>query len=643
MRIYLLSLVVGITALYCSAINPVIPKPLNYTAASGELVLKTIADVYLNLVDTLPGISSPEGYMLKVTPDSAAVYAKSQAGLYYGLVTLKEMAGDRNRIPACTITDEPRFSYRGMMLDISRHFRDKEFIKKQIDAMARLKLNTLHLHLTDAAGWRIQIDKYPELTEFAAWRKGATWKEWNESGNNYCHESDTTAQGGYLTKADIKEIVEYAAERYITVIPEIEMPSHSEEVTATYPNLSCNHNRGGQSDFCVGNEETFEFLQNVLDEVIELFPGKYIHIGGDEASKQAWKECELCRKRMKDNSLEDVDQLQSYLIGRIEKYLNSKGKKLLGWDEIMEGGLTPDATVMSWRGTQGGIAAAKSGHDAIMSPGAYCYLDGYQDAPYSQPEAIGGYLPLQKVYAYNPVPDSVSSDIAGHIIGIQGNLWCEYIPTADNAEYMLYPRMFAIAETAWTPDSLKNYPDFRLRAENLAADMKSKGYNVFDITHEIGNKPEAQRPENHLAVGKPVKYNIPWWNRYPAGGTATLTDGKRGGWNYNDQLWQGFLSRGDNRMDVTVDLESIQPVKFIGVEFMQLIGPGVWFPSSVQFLISDNGVDFTPLTTIEHEQKPSEGVSFKEYVWKGIARARYVRVIAKAKEGCQFADEIIIR
>ncbi|MDE6651291.1 MAG: family 20 glycosylhydrolase [Paramuribaculum sp.] len=638
-----LMLLIGFAALNSYAVNPIIPKPLNYTKASGELALKSIDDVMLHIVDTIPGISSPEGYMLKVTPDSAVVSAKSQAGLYYGLVTLKEMADKGNRIPACTVIDEPRFSYRGMMLDISRHFRDKEFIKKQIDAMARLKLNTLHLHLTDAAGWRLEIKRYPRLTEYAAWRKGNTWKEWNENGNKYAESTDPDAVGGFLTQDDAREIVEYAAERHITVIPEIEMPSHSEEVTAAFPDLSCTHDPAGQSDFCVGNEATFEFLENVLNEVMDIFPSEVIHIGGDEAGKQAWKDCELCRKRMEENSLENVDQLQSYLIERIEKYLNSKGRKLLGWDEIMEGGLAPNATVMSWRGTEGGIKAATGGHKAIMSPGGYCYLDGYQDAPYSQPEAIGGYLPLEKVYSYNPVPDTITPEIADYIIGVQGNLWCEYIPTAEHAEYMLYPRMFAIAETAWTADSLKNYGDFRLRAENLAADMKSKGYNVFDITHEIGNKPEAQRPENHLAVGKPVKYNIPWWNRYPAGGTATLTDGKRGGWNYNDQLWQGFLSRGDNRMDVTVDLESIQPIKYVGVEFMQLIGPGVWFPSSVQFLISDNGVDFTPLTTIEHEQKPTDGVSFKEYAWKGIARARYVRVIAKAKEGCQFADEIIIR
>lgn len=676
MKKILLPILVLCSGLHAAAQNGIIPKPKSVEPSTGSLTIKPGAPiavradksnaanlaryaagwmhlkptsgnaregVAMEIVEALPQISSPEGYVLTVTPDSATIKATDAQGLFYGLVTLSELAPDGKDIPAMTIIDEPRFKYRGMMLDISRNFRDKDFIKKQIDAMARLKLNNLHLHLTDAAGWRLEIKRYPQLTDYAAWRKGATWKDWNAAGNQYCHATDSAAQGGFLTQDDAREIVEYAASKYINVIPEIEMPSHSEEVTATFPELSCTHNPKGQPDFCVGNEKTFEFLQNVLDEVIEIFPSKIIHIGGDEASKQAWKDCDLCKKRMEENSLGNVDELQSYLIERIEKYLNSKGRDLLGWDEIMEGGLAPNAAVMSWRGIEGGIKAAQSGHRAIMSPGGYCYLDSYQDAPQSQPEAIGGYLPLRRVYSYNPIPDSISHEIADHMIGIQGNLWCEYIPTAEHAEYMLYPRMFAIAEVGWTPDNLKNYDDFLPRVKNLTADFRNKGYNIFDINTEIGNKPEAQRPEKHLALGKTVTYNIPWWRNYPAAGTGTLTDGVRGGWNYSDRLWQGFLSRGDNRMDVTVDLEKVTPITFVSAEFMQLIGPGVWFPSLVEIQVSDNGTDFTTLATIEHEQKPTDGVSFKEYSWTGSASARYIRYIAKAKEGCLFTDELIVR
>lgn len=662
-----------LSAAFFAGATGIIPRPASQTQGEGSLVLtpqspltvkapaQSASDlrefaaswrsfgtgktpgITLDSVSSLPGLSSPEAYILEVTPKGATVKATGSAGLFYGLVTLRQLAHGGDTIPCVTVTDEPRMPYRGMMLDISRHFRDKNFILKQIDAMALLKLNNLHLHLTDAAGWRIEIDRYPELTEYAAWRPGRTWKEWNAGGNLYSHRGDSCAFGGFLTKNDAREIVEYAAKRHINVIPEIEMPSHSEEVTAAYPELSCTHSPKGQPDFCVGNEKTFEFLQNVLDEVMEIFPSKVIHIGGDEASKQAWKECELCKARMDKENLKDVDELQSYLIKRMESYLNSKGRRLLGWDEIIEGGLAPNAEVMSWRGTEGGIAAAKDGHDAIMSPGGYCYLDSYQDAPATQPEAIGGYLPLERVYSYNPVPDTLSAEIANHIKGIQGNLWCEYIPTAEHAEYMLYPRMFAVAEIGWTPQALRSYSDFLPRVKTLTSEMKARGYNAFDITTAVGNKPEAYRPEEHKGVGKKVTYNIPWWKNYPAGGKATLTDGIRGGWNYSDGLWQGYLSRGDNRMDVTVDLEEVTDITFIGAEFMQLIGPGVWMPAKVEISVSDNGTDFTPLATIDHKQEATEGVSFKEYSWSGNTKARYVRYVAKSNEGVLFTDELIIR
>ncbi len=377
----------------------------DYLVASSMNLKPVIAEeghnVVLKQVAELPEVNSSEGYVLTVTPDQVLIRATSGAGLFYGVQTMLQMV-DEKGLPAGVITDEPRFAYRGFMMDVSRHFFDKEFIKKQMDALAYYKLNRLHLHLTDAAGWRLEIKKYPRLTEFAAWREFPTWKEWWNNGRRYEEEGSKDAHGGYYTQDDIRELVAYAQERFITVIPEIEMPAHSEEVLTAYPELSCTHEPYKQADFCVGNEKTFEFLENVLTEVMELFPSEYIHIGGDEAGKASWPTCKLCQTRMKKEGLKDVNELQSYLIHRIEVFLNAHGRKLLGWDEILEGGLAPNATVMSWRGTEGGMKAVDSGHMAIMSPGEFCYFDSYQDAPDSQPEAIGGHLAVGKKVAYGP-------------------------------------------------------------------------------------------------------------------------------------------------------------------------------------------------------------------------------------------------
>lgn len=600
-----------------------------------------IPAVRLILTEHLEGVDSFEGYELKVDSKGATVRATGAPGLFYGLQTLIQLADGTDILPWIEIIDYPRLEYRGMMLDISRHFRDKDFIKKQIDAVAKLKINRLHLHLTDAAGWRLEIKQYPELTEYAAWRPQETWKEWNDAGNNYISGKSPYAHGGFLTQEDAKDIVEYAADRYITVIPEIELPSHSEEVTATFTEISCTH--GKQPDVCVGNEKTFEFFENVLDEVMEIFPSEYIHIGGDEASKQAWKECELCLARMQNEGLENVDELQSYMIHRIEEYINSKGRNIIGWDEIMEGGLAPNATVMSWRGTEGGIKAAESGHKAIMTPGAYCYLDSYQDAPATQPEAISGYLPLNKVYSYNPVPDTLPEDIKPWIQGVQGNLWCEYIPTAQHAEYMLYPRMIAIAEIGWSPQEKRDWEDFYPRAIKINDRMQSEGYHVFDLKGEVGNRREALIEEDHLGKGKNVIYNVPWWKNYNANFEKTLTDGKRGSWTYGDGVWQGFLYKGDQRVDVTIDLEKETDITYIGADFMQITGPGVWLPATVVISVSDDGENFRELTTIEHQQKNTSGLSFKTFAWEGNDKARYVRYVARSFEGCLFTDEIIIK
>ena len=604
--------------------------------------------LFLLITPKIPQLPSPESYTLSVTSQRIEIRATSGAGLFYGMQTLLQLMQPASTgsysVPSVEIEDTPRFAYRGLMLDVSRHFSTKEFIKKQIDALAYYKINRLHLHLTDAAGWRLEIKKYPLLTDFAAWRTDPTWKKWWNGGRKYLRYDEPGASGGYYTQDDIREILEYARQHYITVIPEIEMPSHSEEVLAAYPQLSCSGEPYKNSDFCVGNEETFTFLENVLTEVMELFPSEYIHVGGDEAGKSAWKTCPKCQKRMKDEHLANVDELQSYLIHRIEKFLNNHGRRLLGWDEILQGGIAPNATVMSWRGEEGGIAAVTSGHHAIMTPGAYCYLDSYQDAPYSQPEAIGGYLPLKKVYAYDPVPASLTAEQAKLVYGVQGNLWVEYIPTPEHVEYMIYPRMLALAEVAWSAPERKSWPDFHTRALSAVADLQKKGYHPFDLSREIGSRPESLQPVSHLALGKKVTYNSSYIPHYPAQGNTALTDGIRGDWTYGDGSWQGFIS--DNRLDVTIDMEKETPIHSITAAFMQVVGAEVFLPETVIISISDDGINFTELQKQHFEVSKETPIRFTDISWQGEAKGRYVRYQAQAGSefgGWIFTDEIIVK
>ena len=445
--------------------------------------------LFLLITPKTTQLPSPESYTLSVTSQRIEIRATSGAGLFYGMQTLLQLMQPASTgsysVPSVEIEDTPRFAYRGLMLDVSRHFSTKEFIKKQIDALAYYKINRLHLHLTDAAGWRLEIKKYPLLTDFAAWRTDPTWKKWWNGGRKYLRYDEPGASGGYYTQDDIREILEYARQHYITVIPEIEMPSHSEEVLAAYPQLSCSGEPYKNSDFCVGNEETFTFLENVLTEVMELFPSEYIHVGGDEAGKSAWKTCPKCQKRMKDEHLANVDELQSYLIHRIEKFLNNHGRHLLGWDEILQGGIAPNATVMSWRGTEGGIAAARMGHYAIMTPESHCYLDHYQDDPETQPLAFGACIPIGQTYSYDPAPDSLGSDICKYILGVQGNVWAEYLPTYEHAEYMIYPRIIALAEVGWTPMENKHPESFKRRINNEIRYIRTKGYNPFTLSEQV--------------------------------------------------------------------------------------------------------------------------------------------------------------
>ena len=585
---------------------------------------------------------APESYRLEVRKDGVRITSADDAGAFYAQQTLAQMISEDNgvkEVQCCVVNDCPRFSYRGLHFDVSRHLRSLDFLKKQIDAMALYKMNRMHIHLTDAAGWRMEIEAYPKLTSFAAWRPQQKWKDWWYGDRLYVEEGTEGAYGGYYTKDQMRELVEYARQRHIEVIPEIEMPGHSEEVLAAYPELSCKGTAYSQGEFCVGNEETFRFLETVLEEVMEVFPSEMIHIGGDEANKAHWKECPKCQQRMQAEGLADVDELQSYLIKRIARFVESKGRRIVGWDEILDGGLAQGATVMSWRGEEGGIEAMRMGHDVIMTPGRYCYLDHTQDAPFKEPESIGGYLPLDSVYVYDPA--SKTMDLPGRLLGIQGNLWSEYVVTDSHAEYMYWPRALAIAETGWSQPERKDPADFRRRASAAVARLKGMGYEPFDLAEEYGERKLAQTGLDHKAKGCKVLYNKPIQKWYPAAGETTFTDGIIGGWTYSDQRWQGFLSD----IDVTIDLGSVQTVSYVGGTFMQLKEPGVFMPQKVDIYVSEDGESFEHVAEVWNDVSVNiPDLLFRSFDTICDVRARYVRYHAKRStmRGFLFLDEIVV-
>jgi hexosaminidase len=414
-------------------------------------------------------LASREGYRLTISPSEIVLQAAQASGLFYGVQSLRQLLSPTDHsFPSLFIEDWPRFPWRGLMLDVGRHLFPMDFIKRLIDTMALHKFNTLHWHLTDDQGWRIEIKQYPKLTEIGAYRSASPYMAERD-------RLDGIPYGGFYTQDQVLEVVAYAASRFITVVPEIEMPGHSVAALASYPELGCTGGPyqvrpfwGIEEDvYCAGNDQTFIFLQNILDEVMSLFPGEFIHIGGDECPKNRWQNCPKCQAAIRKNGLKDEHELQSYFVRRIEAYLNQKGRRLIGWDEILEGGLAPKASVMSWRGIQGGIEAARQGHNVVMTPTAFCYFDYYYSEDISQePPAIGGFVPLEKVYVFEPVPSELNQGEAKLILGAQGNLWTEYISTPELAEYMLHPRAAALSEVVWSPAEGRNYADFlqRLRA-----------------------------------------------------------------------------------------------------------------------------------------------------------------------------------
>ena len=618
-------------------------------------------------------IKSPEAYNLSIQKNKITISASPYgSGVFYALQSLTQLLAqsDKNnlKIPCAEIKDQPRFEWRGMHLDVCRHFYPVAFIKKYIDLLALHKMNTFHWHLTEDQGWRIEIKKYPKLTEIGAWRNGTMIGPYSDQ------TYDSIKYGGYYTQQEIKDIVQYASQRHITIVPEIEMPGHAQAAIASYPWLSCSGKQlevakgwGVFEDVFCAKDSTFRFLQDVLDEVINLFPSKYIHIGGDECPKTRWKTCSKCQSIMKQHNLKDEHELQSYFITKIEKYLNSKGKQIIGWDEILEGGLAPNAAVMSWRGTEGGITAAKQKHKVVMSPGSHCYFDHYQASPNDEPLAIGGFTSLEKVYSYEPVPDELSKTEQQYILGAQANVWTEYILNEKHVEYMAYPRACALAEVLWTPKELKNETDFIKRLEHhfTLLDLLNVNYlkTLYQITQTtipakdslgvsvtlnanaylgdiyyttnsseptiesnkykepiaiqkntilkaslikdgiIKGKVSTKDYSINLATGKRVSLSIPASSSYNYRGWFTLVDGIIASKKRNNQEWLGWSGKNP---EITVDLKESVMVEKITISFLKEELNWIYLPASIEFLVSEDGRNFKSIGILNSNQIESE-------------------------------------
>ena len=511
-------------ALCCGAAmaQDLLPAPQNMTVGKGAFNLdkpyKVVKDasadadnIYLSpiiqakkddaqptiIIKSARNLDNQEAYALHITPDTLVITAGSRIGFIRAGQTIKQLLANGKRLQTCDIEDKPAYGWRGCMIDFSRHFFDADFVRKQIDILASFKINVMHLHITDSGGWRLAINRYPRLTEQGAWRTTSGWEQWRNEGSPFGKDGTPGTYGGYFTQEQMRSLVQYAADRGITMVPEIEMPAHSDEVTVAYPELACRQLNAAAApdhalnyDICPGSEATYAFYENVLTEIMDIFPSKYIHVGGDEASKQSWKDCPLCQRKAKELGLPNTDGLQPYLIARIGRFLQQHGRKLIGWDEIINDSLTTNDAVMIWRDFNSSRDAIKRGCDVVLTPTSNCYMDYYQDAPETQPKAIGGYLPLEKVYSLNP-ESTLTPDEMQHVLGVQGNLWTEYIATNDYAEYMLYPRMLAIAEMGWDGTKTKNYDAFRQKAIRVEKQLGKQGIHVFDLTKEKGIAPQA--------------------------------------------------------------------------------------------------------------------------------------------------------
>lgn len=645
---------ISITALFaplavCS--QSLLPQPKTVKYGKGHFVIggKHAVTIYNKVAND----HGEEYYRLHVTADTLAVYYGGEAGKYYARQTLEQLKKD-NHLPVCDIEDWPSYPWRGCMIDVSRHFFPVEFLMKQVDVLSHYKINRLHIHLTDAGGWRLQIDRYPLLTQKAAWRTESDWRKWwSEGDRRYLSEGAEGAYGGYYTKDDMRNLIAYAQSRGITVVPEIEMPGHSDEVTEAYPELKCEGNNGAQGDLCPSNEATYVFLKNVLDEVIDVFPSRWIHIGGDEAGKGSWAKCPRCQAKAGALGLQSVADLQGYLIQRVAEYMRSRGREVIGWDEILDDrlretspSLGDNVNVMVWRSLDAAHRAISRGHNVILTPGEY-YVNRYQDAPPTQPYAGGGYESMEQLWNNVNPSDFDRPGAKARVMGVQGNLWTEYIATPEYAEYMLYPRLLAIGEVGWSGRK-RSYGEIHSALCAQHRWLTDHHANAFDLSKAVGDRKEKTHIDRHLALGAKVIYNKPWSPKYPGKGASTLTDGYGGGWAYGDGAWQGFLQTADTAtfpLDLTVDLGSVKTFKSVSLDFVDYPEAWIYTPADIEISISDNNADFTPIYRKQQAERGNPNVyDIVNSQCRGSWRARYVRIKAKvAKEGeWLFTDEIKI-
>ncbi|MDD7561626.1 MAG: family 20 glycosylhydrolase [Parabacteroides sp.] len=648
---------------------------------------------------------NPEAYQLKVDANQVVISSPSEAGVFYGIQTLRKAVdvaeGSNVELPAVEIKDQPRFGYRGMMLDVGRHFFSMDEIKTYIDMMALHNINRFHWHLSEDQGWRIEIKKYPKLTEIGSMRKETV------IGHN-SGKYDGKPYGGFYTQEQAKEIVAYAAERYITVIPEIDLPGHMQAALAAYPELGCTGGpyevwtQWGVSDnvLCAGNDQTIQFIKDVLAEIVEIFPSEYIHVGGDECPKVKWSTCPKCQARIKalglksDNKHTKEERLQSYVIHEAEEFLNSKGRKMIGWDETLEGGLAPNATVMSWRGEAGGIEAAKQHHDVVMTPNTYLYFDYYQSKDTeTEPMAIGGYLPIERVYSYEPMPKSLSPEEQKYIVGVQANLWTEYIPDFKQVQYMVLPRMAALCESQWCAPEKKNYEAFLQRVSRLVNIYAKNGWNyathIFDVMLDLkpntetgtldavartidnapiyytldGSEPTtasekytdvikidkpctlrtvAIRPSGSSKITKdeisfskssmkPITMLQPINKQYEFSGATVLVDGMTGNMNYKTGRWIAFYT---NDLEAVIDLKEATEISSMTLHTCVEKGDWIFDTRGITVSVSDDNQTFKEVASEAYpamkESDPNQ-IYTHELKFDPV-KTRYVKVKALSEQ-----------
>lgn len=648
---------------------------------------------------------NPEAYQLKVDANQVVISSPSEAGVFYGIQTLRKAVdvaeGSNVELPAVEIKDQPRFGYRGMMLDVGRHFFSMDEIKTYIDMMALHNINRFHWHLSEDQGWRIEIKKYPKLTEIGSMRKETV------IGHN-SGKYDGKPYGGFYTQEQAKEIVAYAAERYITVIPEIDLPGHMQAALAAYPELGCTGGpyevwtQWGVSDnvLCAGNDQTIQFIKDVLAEIVEIFPSEYIHVGGDECPKVKWSTCPKCQARIKalglksDNKHTKEERLQSYVIHEAEEFLNSKGRKMIGWDETLEGGLAPNATVMSWRGEAGGIEAAKQHHDVVMTPNTYLYFDYYQSKDTeTEPMAIGGYLPIERVYSYEPMPKSLSPEEQKYIVGVQANLWTEYIPDFKQVQYMVLPRMAALSESQWCAPEKKNYEAFLQRVSRLVNIYAKNGWNyathIFDVMLDLkpntetgtldavartidnapiyytldGSEPTtasekytdvikidkpctlrtvAIRPSGSSKITKdeisfskssmkPITMLQPINKQYEFSGATVLVDGMTGNMNYKTGRWIAFYT---NDLEAVIDLKEATEISSMTLHTCVEKGDWIFDTRGITVSVSDDNQTFKEVASEAYpamkESDPNQ-IYTHELKFDPV-KTRYVKVKALSEQ-----------